>query len=718
MGLIDFPPAWQGIVDKAKKVDGIKPESIEKAAQQFKDAAQQAGDHSAAMKSSTDSLADGVWKGDAADAFVGYVRQITSAGDKVQGHLADVGNDLSKLSQDLSGVKNKVTSALDDAHKSIDARIKAETTKAQNAQNAEAAYAKSDKSGPAPSPTSQSIIDAANKANEADATKAQQIIDPLLEQADGMVKSSQQLMQTQIEGGYSKVPLPGSDGTIPQSTGGLHTSHGGGGGHHSSSGGGGGGGGGLGPSGGPPSSPPPGNVQQWIDEAIKELQAAGVNVTEADVKNIWAIIQHESGGNPNAINNWDCVPLDTAILTRRGLLKHGDVLVGDETIGYNPATGRSEWTRITRVVHHENARLVRIENSSWQATTTPNHRWLTVPRAGVAQAGQPCTETQAAVGVAVHPVSVRTAYAIEGRFVTTDEVADCDRLLLSAAAETGDGLDVTVREAALLGWIAGDGRVESRQHRPTMSIEQSKSATAGKIRELLAGVPHAEYLDDQGGPRYQFRLDHDYAQDLLRRAGNPKSEAFAQVLAMSAAQRAVWLEAVIDAEGAWYDEPGWSAPRVTMRQAPGEVLEAIVLAVYLSGARPGVSFVDRKDAWQLAASVQANRPVVSGGSLRREEAGRGDVWCVTTELGTWTAREGEHLFLTGNSNAAAGHPSKGLMQCIDSTFNAHKLPGHDNIYSPVDNIIAGVRYSIDRYGSMGNVPGIAAMAHGGAYRGY
>jgi SLT domain-containing protein len=58
------------------------------------------------------------------------------------------------------------------------------------------------------------------------------------------------------------------------------------------------------------------------------------------------------------------------------------------------------------------------------------------------------------------------------------------------------------------------------------------------------------------------------------------------------------------------------------------------------------------------------------------------------------------------------------MQCIDSTFNAHKLPGHDNIYNPVDNIIAGVRYSYDRYGGLGNVPGIKAMAHGGAYQGY
>ncbi|WP_194831911.1 transglycosylase SLT domain-containing protein [Nocardia sp. XZ_19_369] len=71
-----------------------------------------------------------------------------------------------------------------------------------------------------------------------------------------------------------------------------------------------------------------------------------------------------------------------------------------------------------------------------------------------------------------------------------------------------------------------------------------------------------------------------------------------------------------------------------------------------------------------------------------------------------------------DSNWLAGHPSKGLMQTIDSTFNAYKAPGHDDIWNPVDNIIAGVRYSIDTYGSVKNVPGVVAVESGGAYRGY
>ncbi|WP_406601492.1 transglycosylase SLT domain-containing protein [Lentzea miocenica] len=77
-----------------------------------------------------------------------------------------------------------------------------------------------------------------------------------------------------------------------------------------------------------------------------------------------------------------------------------------------------------------------------------------------------------------------------------------------------------------------------------------------------------------------------------------------------------------------------------------------------------------------------------------------------------------HAINLWDSNYQAGHPSKGLMQCIDSTFNAHKLPGHDDIWNPVDNIIAGVRYTFSRYGGFEGHPGLKAMSQGGGYQGY
>lgn len=51
-------------------------------------------------------------------------------------------------------------------------------------------------------------------------------------------------------------------------------------------------------------------------------------------------------------------------------------------------------------------------------------------------------------------------------------------------------------------------------------------------------------------------------------------------------------------------------------------------------------------------------------------------------------------------NAKRGTPSKGLMQVIDPTFNAYKMPGYNNIWNPLDNILASIRYSLSRYGSL------------------
>jgi hypothetical protein len=77
-----------------------------------------------------------------------------------------------------------------------------------------------------------------------------------------------------------------------------------------------------------------------------------------------------------------------------------------------------------------------------------------------------------------------------------------------------------------------------------------------------------------------------------------------------------------------------------------------------------------------------------------------------------------HAINMWDSNAAMGHPSKGLMQMIDSTFRAHCAPGHADIWNPVDNIVAGVRYAVARYGSVAAVPGVLRLHEGLSYVSY
>ncbi|MFE3941989.1 transglycosylase SLT domain-containing protein [Streptomyces sp. NPDC059118] len=57
-----------------------------------------------------------------------------------------------------------------------------------------------------------------------------------------------------------------------------------------------------------------------------------------------------------------------------------------------------------------------------------------------------------------------------------------------------------------------------------------------------------------------------------------------------------------------------------------------------------------------------------------------------------------------DSNAAAGTPSKGLLQVIDPTFRAYHVPGTAmDSYDPVANITAACNYAADKYGSIDNV---------------
>lgn len=53
-----------------------------------------------------------------------------------------------------------------------------------------------------------------------------------------------------------------------------------------------------------------------------------------------------------------------------------------------------------------------------------------------------------------------------------------------------------------------------------------------------------------------------------------------------------------------------------------------------------------------------------------------------------------------DSNAKRGTPSKGLMQVIEPTFRANMMPGYDQIWAPLDNILASMRYAMRTYGSL------------------
>lgn len=324
-----------------------------------------------------------------------------------------------------------------------------------------------------------------------------------------------------------------------------------------------------------------------------------------------------------------CVPVRTEILTQRGWLRHDQVQVGDKTIGYNFSTGRSEWTRITHVQTPFAAPTVSIFGQHKEFECTPEHKWV------------------------VERVNHRTGQ-VSRSLVETKDLSPQSMVLASAVADTGDGLNVTDQEAALLGWVAGDGTVvQGEDGKLKLSVSQKKVEWFSTLDEVFSGLPHSVY--DYGDVRTWY-LHTGAARDLLERAGHPKADAFEQVLKMSPSQRKAWLSAIDAAEGTDH------GAKRRIYQCVGPVSEAIQLAIYLEGWKSSRSAPVEKGEWRpyYAHSYGVARPQAK----IPKDSGVQDVWCVTTALGTWTARQDDKVMLTGNSG-------------WDWNLNTRIFPEHD-----------------------------------------
>jgi hypothetical protein len=433
------------------------------------------------------------------------------------------------------------------------------------------------------------------------------------------------------------------------------------------------------------------------------------------------------------------------ILTRKGWLTCDGVKPGDETIGYNFKTGRSEWTRITHLYCYEDAEVWRVGNKHWHANVTPNHRWWSDTR--IVRSPEDMTECPECgwagrrdrEGIPATPRSISTHRgrmhgikgepftAYRGEFVRTADLRGEHRIRLAAPADTDGIPGLSMEDVRVIAWLQGDGHVSRvlakpgtcpecgwlpgtgrKPHRGAVaqrgnsvavhrakkhglgkdvtqgepagwdgSIYQSKPAQVVKLQALLADIDHSEFIRERGGntmPAHQFRLRRVYVTDLMKRSRLAETSPESFVLALSPDQRAAWLDSMIDAEG--YRQPvvlaeggkrhGASGEFVRIAQVDGSLQDAIKLAVYLEGYRPTFSPLSAKSrGYQPSGHVGMARPHVAPSMFTEHEVlERQPVWCVTTELGTWTAEQDGLPFLTGNSTL---RPTTGPAPCGTST---------------------------------------------------
>ncbi|MBD0708297.1 MULTISPECIES: LysM peptidoglycan-binding domain-containing protein [unclassified Streptomyces] len=124
------------------------------------------------------------------------------------------------------------------------------------------------------------------------------------------------------------------------------------------------------------------------------------------------------------------------------------------------------------------------------------------------------------------------------------------------------------------------------------------------------------------------------------------------------------------------------------------VLPTLVPAVVEAAPAAAVGYADNLDGWiREALDIMAQRGIPGSydaihRNVMRESSGNPQA------INLW------------DSNAAAGIPSKGLLQVIEPTFRAYHVPGTAlDLFDPVANITAACNYAAARYGSIDNVNG-------------
>jgi tape measure domain-containing protein len=183
------------------------------------------------------------------------------------------------------------------------------------------------------------------------------------------------------------------------------------------------------------------------------------------------------------------------------------------------------------------------------------------------------------------------------------------------------------------------------------------------------------------------------------------------------------LKSVWDTVTGWFGKiPGWIKSALGIHSPPAWAVDAgsWIIKALVKGLIGGTFSFNRflsHFAALAKSKLSALAHSVGGGFLHPTGALRGWIEMAEKLTGVNAAWTPGLLTLIGresggnpnainrtDSNAQRGDPSRGLMQTIGSTFSHYHMPGTSwDIYDPVANISAGIRYILSRYGDIGNV---------------
>jgi len=338
-------------------------------------------------------------------------------------------------------------------------------------------------------------------------------------------------------------------------------------------------------------------------------------------------IMHYSINTCRARTSRMCLPESQQLLTRRGILPVDDVREGDETID---ASG--SWTRVLAVHRYPDQETVKYAHRHARLEATAEHRWLLSPeKRPSARRLEPIT----ALRRNLHLNPWHPSFDFDAREVPLDGTE-------------------AVQFAAIVGWLVSDGRcIDDGYGKGLKSIIYQTERKFYKEVLRCLPVDSIMYMS-QGGENcpdmHEIGLRARWLHPRLEAAGlradpllRTSRSLLPWVLSLSLPELRAFFSAV------WLADGSTAHPQNKHISCESEPLrDALQYCGYVLGLRSRVT-EDAPGGWSTGPRMGVkftSRPVTT--RFLERSPGRADVWCVTTDSGTFTAW-GQGPYLTGNS---------------------------------------------------------------------
>jgi hypothetical protein len=391
-------------------------------------------------------------------------------------------------------------------------------------------------------------------------------------------------------------------------------------------------------------------------------------------------IENLLSGTPTITTDWGafCLPTSVKILTKRGWLTFNEVIPNkDETLGFDPISQTNKWTKITKINFFKKQQTNIYKNRSFTIRTTKDHRWSAISN------------------------NKETIDILENLYRSND------RLRLSAQFDGGN-LNISPEEAKIIAWLFTDGSIETRmtnnkrrKFNPEIDppdfvgkpkIHQGKKSGIEDIDTLLNtyGIKYTKNKRKKSTKEYHlqmylYRLDPKKIRQIFEKANIIELKWNNFILNLSKEARFAFLDACIISEGHKRE-----CGHTSIAQNKGQFAEAIALCAYLCGYRPIVTNPKNNLKHNI---ISLCHNFITPKNLKKIDFDIiEDVWCPTTELGTWTAKNDENIFLTGNCEnnieGVTGYRCRTFEDFVNAALNVDKI-------NPADCRKQGEKFSLE-----------------------